>query len=147
MFLRHRTSRHERGRRRGASVAEMALVLPVVLLLLFGTIDFTQVVYAYTTVSEAARVGARYAMTHGSLSTSPVGPTANDSTVQSEVVNNAYALQSSNLTVTSSWGQGSNQAGCPVTVSATYACPLTIGKFIGINTVDVTGSTTMLITH
>jgi Flp pilus assembly protein TadG len=133
--------------RRGASLVEMAFIVPVVLLLLLGTIDFAQVMYAYGTVSEAARAGARYAMVHGSMAASPVGPTANDSTVATIVKNNAPALNPAQLTVSSSWPWGSNRAGCQVCVSASYTCPLSVGKLIGMNSVTVTGSTTMLITH
>jgi hypothetical protein len=63
------------------------------------------------------------------------------------VRNNAPALLSSRLTVSSSWGFGTNDVGSPVTVTATYACPLMIGNLIGISSVSVTGTTTMLITH
>jgi TadE-like protein len=45
-------------RHRGQSVVEMALVLPVLLLLLFGIIDFGYYLYAYSTLYQAARDGA-----------------------------------------------------------------------------------------
>src|SRR5689334_18701426 len=91
-------------RRRGTTVTELAFILPVVLVLILGSIDFGQVMYAYGTVSEAARAGGRYAMVHGSRSASPVGPTANDSTVATIVKNNAPALNQAQLTITSTWG-------------------------------------------
>ena len=141
---------HRRGDHRsrsGTTVTELAFILPVVLLLLLGTIDFAQVMYAYGAVSEAARAGARYAMVHGSMASSPVGPSANDSTVASVVKNNAPALNPSRLTITSSWPSGSNSSGSQVSVSASYSCPLSIGRMIGLSSVTVTGSTTMLITH
>jgi len=125
----------------------MALVLPAVLLFVLGVMDFALVIYAYGTVSEAARVGARYAIVHGSASTHAVGPTANDSTVQTQVQGAAVALNTANLTVTSSWPDGSNDANCHVTVTATYACPLSVGSLVGLSTVTVSGTSTMLITH
>jgi Flp pilus assembly protein TadG len=125
----------------------MAFVLPVLLLLILGTIDFAQVMYAYCTVSEAARAGARYAIVHGSMAASPVGPTANDATVASVVQNYSPALNTNNLTITSSWGNGTNSATSPVTVSASYQCPLSIGGLIGLGPVTVTGTTTMTIAH
>ena len=53
-----------RARRRpsGQSLAEFALVLPVLLLLFMGILDFGRAVYAYNTLSNAAREGARVAI-------------------------------------------------------------------------------------
>jgi Flp pilus assembly protein TadG len=125
----------------------MAFVLPVILLLILATIDLAQVVYAYGTVSEASRTGARYAIVHGSMSSSPVGPTANDATVAGVVKNNARLLDTTRMTVTSTWGQGSNAATNPVTVTATYQCPLSVARMVGYSSITVTGTTTMRITH
>jgi Flp pilus assembly protein TadG len=134
--------------RRATTVPELAMVLPIVLVFLFGTLDFAQVMYAYGTVSEAARVGARYAMVHGYNSAAPVGPTANDATVASTVQTAALALNASQLTITSSWGAGDNAAGSPVTVTASYKVYLSVAGLVGLgSSVTVSGTTTMLITH
>ncbi|WP_211277935.1 TadE/TadG family type IV pilus assembly protein, partial [Couchioplanes caeruleus] len=45
----------------GAAAVEMALVLPLLLLLLFGIIDFGRALNAQITLTEAAREGARAA--------------------------------------------------------------------------------------
>jgi Flp pilus assembly protein TadG len=50
---------HER--QRGDGLVEFALVLPVLLLLLFGILDGGRAVYAYHVVANSAREGARYA--------------------------------------------------------------------------------------
>lgn len=49
----------------GQAMVEMALVLPLLLLLLFGIIEMGRVGYAYITVSNAARSAARVASTGG----------------------------------------------------------------------------------
>jgi Flp pilus assembly protein TadG len=46
-------------RDRGAAAVELALVLPVLLLIVFGTIDFGRLLHARMTLTEAAREGAR----------------------------------------------------------------------------------------
>jgi TadE-like protein len=46
----------------GQSLAEFALVLPVLLLMFMGILDFGRAVYAYNTLSNAAREGARVAI-------------------------------------------------------------------------------------
>lgn len=46
-------------RDRGAAAVEFALVLPLLLLVIFGTIDFARALNAQITLTEAAREGAR----------------------------------------------------------------------------------------
>lgn len=46
---------------RGQSLVEIALVLPVFLLLVLGLLDVGRLVFAYNTLSQAAREGARLA--------------------------------------------------------------------------------------
>ena len=48
-------------RARGQSMVEMALLLPLLLLLIFGIIDFGWYVYAYSSVYQAARNGSEVA--------------------------------------------------------------------------------------
>lgn len=46
---------------RGQSLAELALILPVLLILVLGAIDFGRLYFAYVSVTNAARNGAQYA--------------------------------------------------------------------------------------
>jgi Flp pilus assembly protein TadG len=48
-------------RERGAAAVEFALLLPVLLLIIFGTIDFGRAFNAQITLTQAAREGARLA--------------------------------------------------------------------------------------
>lgn len=45
--------------RRGQSLVEFALILPVLILIFMGIVDFGRAIYAYNSVSNAAREGAR----------------------------------------------------------------------------------------
>jgi Flp pilus assembly protein TadG len=56
-----RTNLDRRGGRSGQALVEFALVIPVFLLLLFGVVDFGRLIYMNSTVSQAAREGARLA--------------------------------------------------------------------------------------
>lgn len=47
------------GREQGAAAVEMAIVLPILLLILFGIIDFGRLLYTKVELSSAARDGAR----------------------------------------------------------------------------------------
>lgn len=58
-------SSHRRRRRpetRGQALVEFALAIPVVLLLMLGVLDLGRAVFAYSSVSNAARTGARVAI-------------------------------------------------------------------------------------
>ncbi len=48
----------------GAAAVELAVLLPFLLLLVFGVADFGRVVHAYLAVSNSARVGAEYGSMH-----------------------------------------------------------------------------------
>ncbi len=50
----------KRGTDTGAAAVEMAIVLPLLLLLVFGIIDFGRMLNAQITVTQAAREGARW---------------------------------------------------------------------------------------
>lgn len=94
-----------RGRRRsrGQTLVEFALVFPVFILLLFGIIDVGRLVYLNSTLSQAAREGARAgsveASYRGSSATGcntaggPVCP-ANDSTLLTHITSAANRMMS-----------------------------------------------------
>lgn len=50
-----------RGRSRGQSLVEMAFMLPILLVVVFGIIEFGWLIFAYSTISQAARNGAEAA--------------------------------------------------------------------------------------
>jgi hypothetical protein len=70
-----------RRRTLGQALTEFALVLPLVVMLVFGTIDFGRAVYLYNGVSQAAREIARASSIHPS---SPLGTSTEAATVVSE---------------------------------------------------------------
>jgi Flp pilus assembly protein TadG len=54
----------DRRRDRGQSLLEFAMVLPLLLLLAVGTIEFGRAYYHYNTLSKAVRQAARYITSH-----------------------------------------------------------------------------------
>ena len=76
-----RSKRHARARRRGQALLEFALALPIILLLLFGIFDLGRAVFAFTTITEAARIGGRIAIVD-----------QNDALIQSSAADYAVAL-------------------------------------------------------
>ena len=118
---------------RGQSAVEFALTLPVLFLVIVGVFDFIRAIFHYNTLAEAAREGTRYAMVHGSASGSPVGPGSatytapnQDSAVTAQVLSYAVAMDTSQITVLSTWPDGDNVPGHRVQVEMRYSyVPLT----------------------
>ena len=54
-----------RGNLRAQNLVEFALIFPVLMLLLFGIIDFGRVFHVLIAISNAAREGARYGVIYG----------------------------------------------------------------------------------
>jgi Flp pilus assembly protein TadG len=103
-------SRLDIRKEQGQTMTEFAIVLPVLVLLVFGVIQFGILFNNYVTLTDAARAGARKAAVSRSAS-DPVGTTV------TQVQNSASDLNQPDLgvTVTSSWAPASD-----VTVTATY---------------------------
>jgi Flp pilus assembly protein TadG len=56
---------HQRqGKENGQSLLEMALILPVLIIILAGVLDLGRLYYAYVSVTDAAAEGAAYAAIH-----------------------------------------------------------------------------------
>jgi len=64
--IRNRPGRRLRGAgtRRGASIVEAALLLPLVMLLLMGILEYSRYVMMRQVLTNAAREGAHYALSH-----------------------------------------------------------------------------------
>ena len=60
---RRRSLRRFIGGKRGQSLVEFGLMLPILVLLVLGSIDFGRVFFAYISVTNSARNGADYAST------------------------------------------------------------------------------------
>lgn len=126
---------HRRRRTRGQALVEFAVVLPVFILMLSGMLDFGFMLYSRMTVINAAREGARAAITAADRTTVP-------SVAQGAAQNAATGLVVASMTVTTTcvpivsascnWStKTSSQAGdgVKVTVSYTYRTffPLAFG--------------------
>jgi Flp pilus assembly protein TadG len=59
-------------RHRGVSAVEFALVLPILIVVLFGVIDFGRAFWLRSKLQTAAEDAGRYAMTHTGLSNSQI---------------------------------------------------------------------------
>lgn len=106
------------------ALVEFALVLPLFLLMVFGLIDLARAVWMENTLAFAAREGTRYAIVHGSHSSSPAGPGAptytapdQDTAVTAHVLK--YTIGVENVTVRATWPDGDNNRNSRVSVEVT----------------------------
>lgn len=70
--------RRARRRATGQSLVELALVLPVLLLIVLVAIDFGRVFFGYVTLTNATRIGANYAASHPTAWGTPGDATQRD---------------------------------------------------------------------
>lgn len=79
-------------RESGQELVEYAMILPLLLLLLLGIIEFSIIIFSYDTIANAAREGARVAII----------PAASDAEVMAAVLSRALALNltSDEVTIT-----------------------------------------------
>lgn len=100
---------------KGQSIVELAIILPVLLLLILGIFEFGRVMNAYLIINHAAREGAR---------TGAVGNS--DSYIIDKVINSTSTLDQSKLTITISPGQYSRTRGESIVVKVEYDIALII---------------------
>jgi len=98
-------------------LAEFMLILPVLLLLTFGIVEGGRLIWAYNTVSHAAREGARYAIVHGSEYDATTNQTTTAVDIENYVQSRAAGLDA--VQVSTSWVPD-NKAGSVVRVNVQY---------------------------
>jgi Flp pilus assembly protein TadG len=100
----------------GQSLVEFSMCVFLLVMLLIGVVEIGRMVLVYTTISNAARAGTRYAIVHGTDSSVTV------SQVQSVVTDylSAAPMTAANATVTVTYGITSKTIGSTVTVQVLY---------------------------
>jgi Flp pilus assembly protein TadG len=129
-------ARRERAEQ-GQALVEMALMLPVLVLLLVGVFDLGRAVWLSNSLAMAVREGTRYGVVHGALSASPAGPgsatyTAPDVDTAIASWVQRYATGIPDLTVHASWPDGNANRGSRIVVSASFPfTPILAQAFLG----------------
>ncbi|MDX9832728.1 MAG: pilus assembly protein [Anaerolineae bacterium] len=93
------TARSERGQ----TLVEFSMVVTVLFLILFGIVDFSRLFFAYATMANGVREGARYAVVH---------PNAEDTSAVEEHARAMMVLIGGDATVTVSYPDTLNHAVC-----------------------------------
>jgi hypothetical protein len=110
--------RNPKSRRRGISVLECAMVYPIAILLLMGTVVTGMGIFRYQQLQSLAREGARYASVHGPNYASESGQSvASTSTILSYLDGLAVGLNGLQCTSVSF---SSTSLPCTVSVTLSY---------------------------
>jgi Flp pilus assembly protein TadG len=141
----------------GSSSLEFAVVTAVFLSVIMGILQISLVLYAHHFISEAARLGSRYAMVRGSSCTvSGTSCTVTSSQVQSYVQNLVYpGINSAKLSVNTTYSAYPAGSGCTpsasctnpgnlVTVTVSYPAPLNL-PFISVSSLQMSSTSAMII--
>jgi hypothetical protein len=162
---------------RGQSLVELAMILPVLVLLLMGIFDLGRVVWANDTITNAAREAARWAIVHGgsvaSITPCPAGPPSpliagrlpiaesddcpypSPSKEGVREVARRYLAAAGDVDVQVCYGEGcsgntdtgTNGRGEPVTVTVLSTVDLVGGGLIGFASLDISTDVTMTVSH
>lgn len=125
-----------RGKQRGSAIIEMALVLPVYFLLVYGMIQLCWVMFGYCNATYASRQAARYAAVHGTGSTY----TCTSTDIQNVALQYMWGVPRSAVTVSTSWPNGNNPNNY-LTVKISLSYPTAI-PFSTLGTITVGTSST-----
>jgi len=131
--------RHLLSGSQAASAVEFALLLPVLVLLICGIIDFGFMFYNWNVVNEASREAARYAATNKSVNNNNPPTKAEVQTYINGIYPNVSLSQ-----LTPNPPTSTNPVTATVTYSYTIMTPI-IRAFFTSNPVTLTGTTTMLV--
>lgn len=122
---------------RGQALVELALLLPVLIMLAMGTLDVGRVFQGYLDLANAAREGAAYASLNPS-----------DSNLTSDVTNimtaESNGLVPGTMNVTVSFSPN-NSAGSQVTVTVTASYPLLTTAVLGWKSLSLQASAGMMV--
>jgi Flp pilus assembly protein TadG len=134
-------SRHT-DKERGANLVEMALILPILLLLLAAIADFGRAFNSYIVIINAAREGARFAarMEHTDAIDDFIL-----AAVTHEAANSGVDLTdttTSLITIEPAWD--ARQVKQPITVTVEYTVTTIFAGLVGLDTIPMRGRTVMV---
>ncbi|WP_243124594.1 TadE family protein [Clostridium sp. AWRP] len=119
---------------KGQALVEFAMILPILLLLVMGIVQFGMVINSYLTIENASREGARAGI---------IGST--DEEIRYLIAATSPNLDPKNLTVTITPDESSRRSGDSLIVKVTYKYNLTVPIISSLfnNVIELNGQTTM----
>jgi Flp pilus assembly protein TadG len=135
----------------GQAMLEFAIASIVFISMIFGVIEFGWLLYTKNQVTDAARVGARYAAVNGTESRGLTSPsdeasyTLSASVVKTYITSHLDLPNSSNLTVSVETPDGTMVPGNRVEIDVSYPYHPLIGYILPVGTIDLSATSTMII--
>lgn len=119
---------------KGQALVEFALILPILLLVVMGILQFGMMLNSYLAISNAAREGARAGIVGSS-----------DTDIQNLIISTSPSLDPQDLTVAITPDQNNRNSGDTLTVKVTYNYTLTVPIISSLfnNVVVLSGETSM----
>jgi len=114
----------------GQDLVEFAIVLPVLLLLILGIIEFGVLVLDYNTISNAAREGARYGIVHPLTTDSGDCVSPGPNTIRGAACRLTAGLDLSRVGITSESLSGGSGLNPRIRVTAEYTTTLMTAPII-----------------
>jgi len=114
-MMRNEDSRNRRHGEKGTTIAELAIVMPLFLLLTLGAFELGRGVWVKHTLTHVAREAARYAAVRSSTSDDPLTAKMVEDRVKSE----ALGIDTDALSVATVWNP-SNVVGATVEIQISY---------------------------
>jgi Flp pilus assembly protein TadG len=134
--------------RRGVSMVEAAVVYPVTMLLLIGSLVLGIAVFRYSQLQALAREGARYASVHGPTFASEQNSSiATSATVQTYIETLSVGMKTSDLNCSVTWNPNPPTANSPSTVTVQVAYAWTPEAYFSKQAVNLTASSTMPVVY
>ena len=126
---------------KGAAMMEIALVLPLFFMLMFGCVQFAMVFFVYSNTVYATQVAVRYACAHGTVS----GNAATNAILTNIITPLIWGAQANSITVTTTWSPD-NSIGSTVSVKVSVLYKTRIPFFASLSSVPlgVTATGTIL---
>lgn len=118
----------------GQSLVELALLLPILLLIMAGVLDLGRAFHAYVTVANAAREGARYGAFH------PTDSFGIRNQVEQEALDSGIDLGNSTVMIEAD----SISPGIPIKVTVIYSFQSVSGLIIGHQDLQLAVSASMV---
>jgi Flp pilus assembly protein TadG len=141
-------AKRNRPNRRGVAALEAALVYPVAMLLLIGTVVLGIAVFRYEQLQALAREGARYASVHGPTYASEQNSSyATSSTVLTYVDTMTAGLQQNSLNCTVTWAPNPPTTTTPSTVTVQLSYAWVPEGFFPKQAVNLPAASTMPVTY
>lgn len=133
---------------KGQNILEFALILPFLLLVLFGVLDLGRVYFSTITLTSAAREGARYLTLHSDDISNPLGVFRNTKLIAAKEANYAGITVSTSQINVSCINVDDEPEYCdggkPATVTVTHNFDLVLGWVLP-SPISITRSAEMMV--